>query len=79
MSEIKIFRVTGKIMKPNFRTNFTMEVVATKPEHAIEQIYANIGSKHRAKRYQIKIHKIEEVNPEEAKNPIIQKLIMRTT
>lgn len=79
MSEIKIFRVKGRIMKPNFQTDFKKEVVATKPKHAIEQIYANLGSKHRAKRYQIEIHEVEEVSPEQVESPTIQKLIARTT
>ncbi|MCW3980837.1 MAG: 50S ribosomal protein L18Ae [Candidatus Bathyarchaeota archaeon] len=76
MSEVKVFRVTGKIAKPNFKTNFKKEVRATKPENAREKIYKELGSKHRAKRFQIKIFKIEEVSPEEIENVLIRKITL---
>ena len=76
MSEVKVFRISGEIRKPNYQTKFVKEVVATKPEQAIEQIYANIGSKHRAKRFQIKIVRVEEVSPGEIESPLIRKLTL---
>jgi large subunit ribosomal protein LX len=72
---MKVFRVTGKINKPNLKTSFVKEVVVAKREHAIEKIYAEIGSKHRVKRFQLKILKVEEVSPEEIENPILKKII----
>lgn len=74
MSEVKVFRITGKIDKPNWKTNFRKEVRALKPEDAVEKIYKEIGSKHRAKRFQIKILEVKEISPEEVTNPIIKKL-----
>ena len=74
MSEVKIFRVTGEILKPNFRTSFKKEVRAMKPEDAIEKIHKEFGSKHRAKRYQIKLNKIEAISLDEVENPLIKKL-----
>jgi large subunit ribosomal protein LX len=65
MSEIKIYRVIGKIIKPNFKTTFQKEIRALKPEHALEEIYKLLGSKHRVKRFQIKIESIEETPSEE--------------
>jgi large subunit ribosomal protein LX len=76
MSEVKVFRVTGKILKPNLRTTFKKEVRALKAENAKEKIYNELGSKHRAKRYQIKIFRIEEVSPEEIESPLIKKLTL---
>ena len=76
MSEVKIFRVSGKITKPNFRTEFEKEIRALKPEHAIEKIYMELGSKHRVSRMHIKILKVEEIKPEEAEDPIIRKLAL---
>jgi len=75
MSEVKIFRVTGKMAKPNFKTNFKREVTATKPENAREKILTELGSKHRAKRFQIKIFKIEEIPPGEAESLLIRKMM----
>jgi large subunit ribosomal protein LX len=76
MSEMKVFRVTGEISKPNLMTSFAKEVVAAKPEHAVEKVYAEIGSKHRVKRFHIKISGVEEVSPEEIENPILKKMVV---
>jgi large subunit ribosomal protein LX len=76
MSEIKIFRVTGKITKPNWQTNFQKEIRALKQEEALDSVYKEIGSKHRAKRFQIKILKVEEIKPEDAKDLTVRKLAL---
>ena len=74
MIRLKVFRVTGEISKPNLQTSFSKEVIAAKPEHAIEKVYAEIGSKHRVKRFHIKISNVEEVSPVEIENPILKKI-----
>jgi large subunit ribosomal protein LX len=79
MSEVKIFRVIGKIAKPNYKTDFRKEIRALKPEEAVEKIYKEIGSKHKAKRFQIKILKIEEIKAEEITDPIVKKLTLGET
>jgi len=76
MSEIKIFRVVGKIAKPNFQTDFRKEIRALKPEQAVENIYKEIGSKQRVKRSQIKILKVEEIGAEEITDPTVRKLTL---
>jgi large subunit ribosomal protein LX len=75
MSKLKVFRVTGEIRKPNLETPFKKEVLAAKAEHAVEKVYAEIGSKHRVKRHHLKILKVEEVSPEEIENPILKKMV----
>ena len=75
MSEVKVFRIAGKINKHNWKTNFKREVRALKPEDAVEEIYKELGSKHRAKRFQIKILEVKEISPEEITNPILKKLV----
>ena len=65
MSEVKTYRIIGLINKPNFKNRFRKEVRAVKPEDAVEEIYKLLGSKHRVKRFQIKIENIEEVPAEE--------------
>jgi len=76
MSEIKIFRVSGRITKPNWQTNFQKEVRALKHEEALDRVYKEIGSKHKAKRFQIKILKVEEIKPEEVTDPTVKKLML---
>ena len=77
MTEVRVFRVTGKIVKPNLKTTFKKEVRALKPEDAKEKIFMELGSKHRAKRFQIKIFNIQEVPPEEIEDPLIKKLTLK--
>lgn len=75
MSEVKTFRVTGRILKPNFKTVFRKEIRAVDEEDAIEEVYKVLGSKHRVKRFHIKIESVEEISPDEVEDPAIQRLI----
>jgi large subunit ribosomal protein LX len=75
MKKVKVFRVTGEIKKPNLVTPFAKEVLASKPEHALEKVYAEIGSKHRVKRYYMRVSKVEEISPEDIENPILKKIV----
>jgi len=43
-------------------------VRALKPEHAIEKVYSDLGSRHKLKRYHIRIENIEEVPLEEVED-----------
>jgi large subunit ribosomal protein LX len=65
--------VIGEITKPNFKTRFQKEIRALKPEEVVENVYKEMGSKHRAKRFQIKILEVKEISPEEITNPMIKK------
>jgi len=67
MSKVKTYRITGLINKPNFVNRFRREIRAVKPEDALEELYKFFGSKHRVKRFQIKIEKVEEIPSEELK------------
>ncbi len=68
MSNVKIFKVTGEVMKQKFFVpmSFSQEIRAVKMENAVERVYAEMGSRHRAKRNQITIFSVEEVQPEKA-------------
>ena len=74
MSEVKVFRVIGKIRKPNFHTEFRKEVRALKPEDAVEKVYMLLGSKHRVKRFQMSISKVEELAPNEIEDILLKKM-----
>ena len=58
----KNFRVKGRIMKKHFFEPLTFNTVvkAAKEAHAVERIYAEMGSRHRAKRNEVKIESISE-------------------
>jgi large subunit ribosomal protein LX len=72
---MKAFRVIGEIHKPRLATPFAKEVIADKSEHAVEKVYAELGSRHRVKRYHIKIANVVEVTAEDIENPILKKLL----
>jgi large subunit ribosomal protein LX len=74
MSEVKVFRVTGEIKKPNFETEFRKEVRALNPEDAVEKVYMLLGSKHRVRRYQMNIYKVEELSPQEIEDVLVKKM-----
>lgn len=59
---VKSFKITGifKNNKADYQ-NFVKNIRALKKEDAIEQIYRDIGSNHKAKRVNIKIKSIEEI------------------
>ena len=69
---MKAFKVTGEINKPELQTPFAREVIADKSEHAVEKVYADIGSRHRVKRYHIKIISTKELTADEIENPIVK-------
>ena len=72
---MKAFKVTGQINKPRLNTPFARELLADKSEHAVEKVYAELGSRHRVKRCHIKIIDVQEVSAEEIKNPILKKIV----
>ena len=67
MTDVKIYRVSGRIDKAHLfePITFKKDIVAAKEAHAIEKIFAEMGSCHRAKRHQIQILKVEVVELEE--------------
>lgn len=78
MSDVKVFRVSGKMLLshdkfPEWR-KFSVHVRALKPEHAIEKVYSDLGSRHKLKRYHIRIEKVEEIPLEEVEDLNILRL-----
>jgi large subunit ribosomal protein LX len=72
---MKAYKVTGEINKPRLSTPFVRELLADKSEHAVEKVYAEIGSRHRVKRYHIKISNVKEVKADEIENPVLKKIM----
>ncbi len=63
MREVKRYRISGEIRKGNLLEpmRFRREVRATRMEQAIEMVYSELGSHHRAKRHEITIREVEEL------------------
>ncbi|MDT7888480.1 MAG: 50S ribosomal protein L18Ae [Desulfurococcales archaeon] len=78
MSEVKTYRVVGLALFghdkfPEWR-RFSLEVRALNENHALEYIYSVMGGRHKLKRSNIKILRIEEIKPEEARSSFIREL-----
>ena len=82
MSEVKIYLVKGEMMLSHDRfpewRKFEIYVRALKPEHAMEKIYSELGSRHKLKRYHIKIKEVKEVSLEEVDDLRMVRLSMLT-
>jgi len=59
LSEVKKFKISGEVKKGQTKIPFAVEMNALKEEHALERVYAEMGSRHRARRFEIKILKVQ--------------------
>ena len=66
MSSVKRFRITGELRKRGERLPFKKEFRALRKEDAIQNLYADMGSRHKARRFEIAIKNIEEISEAEA-------------
>ncbi len=73
--EVKIYRIEGYMLishdkNPRWQL-FRKEVLALKPEHALEKVYSELGSRHKLRRKHIRIVSVKEISPEEASDPTV--------
>jgi len=63
---VKRYRVKGEVNKHSFFEPLTFDkvVAASREDQALEKVYADVGSRHRAKRHEITIHSVEEAAEE---------------
>lgn len=64
MTEVKTFIITGEIRKGKMHIPFSVEFNATEKEHALQRLYAEMGSRHRARKFEITVSRIQEARPE---------------
>ena len=63
MTEVKTFRITGQVKKARVTIPFAVEIRAMKDRDAIEILYTDLGSRHKARRAEVKLKKVEELKP----------------
>ena len=61
MSEVKSFKIIGEIKKGKTIVPFTVQYNAIKQDHATQRLYSEMGSQHRARRFEIMIKSVQEV------------------
>lgn len=60
LGEVKTFIISGEIKKKNMKIPFEKEIVDIKEENALEKLFSDVGSKHKVKRFEIKIIDVKE-------------------
>ncbi len=72
---LKIFRLKGTYGTKKKKAVFNREIRAINESEAKEQLYSELGSKHRVKRHLIKIEDIKILkNADEIADPIVRSL-----
>jgi large subunit ribosomal protein LX len=61
MGEVKTFRITGEIKKQIGNMKFSKVLNGLGKDQVVDTLYSQLGSKHKAKRFEITIAKVEEV------------------
>ncbi len=62
MSEVKLYRITGELRKSGDRLPFKKDIRALKKEDAVQHLYRDMGSRHKARKFDITIESVEEVS-----------------
>jgi large subunit ribosomal protein LX len=65
-TQVKLFRITGFLRKHGEKLPFKKEVRAVKREDAVQHLYADMGSRHKARKFEIAVDTVEEVPEKEA-------------
>ncbi|MCS7128996.1 MAG: 50S ribosomal protein L18Ae [Sulfolobales archaeon] len=70
--EVKVYRIEGSMLiscggKPKWQ-KFKKEVIATKPEEALEKVYSVLGGTHKLKRKNIRVYSVREIALEESES-----------
>ncbi|UXD21519.1 50S ribosomal protein LX [Ignicoccus pacificus DSM 13166] len=69
MSDVKFYKISGYMLishdkNPRWQ-KFEIIRRGTKPEDVMERVYSELGSRHKLRRYHIKIENVTEVKEEE--------------
>ena len=62
MSQVKLYRITGELRKSGDNLPFKKEIKALKKEDAVQHLYSDMGSRHKARKFEITISSVEEVS-----------------
>ncbi|MCD6488996.1 MAG: 50S ribosomal protein L18a [Desulfurococcales archaeon] len=77
--KVRIYRIEGLMLISHDRNptwqKFVKEVLALKPEHALEKVYSELGSRHKLRRRHIKVLSIKEISVDEVRDHNILALL----
>ncbi|KUE73435.1 50S ribosomal protein L20 [Candidatus Methanomethylophilus sp. 1R26] len=69
---MKAFLVTGSFADPRKEQPFSIEMAADDEAAVREKALSTIGSKHKMKRWQIKIDKVEEIPADQVQSHVVK-------
>ncbi len=69
---MKAFRVTGTYADPRKTQPFSVEMAAEDEAAVKEKALSTIGSKHKLKRWQIDIAKVEEIPADQVESHVVK-------
>ncbi len=69
---MKAFLVTGSFADPRKEQPFSSEMAADDEAAVREKALSTIGSKHKMKRWQIKIDKVEEIPADQVQSHVVK-------
>jgi large subunit ribosomal protein LX len=72
---MKAFRVSGKFKMGRGFSQFSKEYAAADKKQVEEKALADLGSKHRVKRRDMTIDKVEEIAPDQVQDTSIRMLV----
>jgi large subunit ribosomal protein LX len=58
---VKTYEISGRMRIKNKWNKFSLTVRALKLEHAIEKVFSLLGSRHKLKRFDIRIEEVREL------------------
>ena len=75
--EVKVYRVAGYmyLYRSGERRKFVIEVPAIRPEHAVERVLSELGSRHKLSRAHIKLVEVVEIPENEVSTPHVAELL----
>ena len=66
------FRAKGTIRARNKDQDFSVDIVANDKDDAIERVFSNFGSRHRASRRFVFIDEVKKIDASESSAPVVQ-------
>ena len=69
---MKAFRARGTFRAGNKDQDFTVDIVAKDKDDAMERVFSNFGSRHRASRRFVFIDEVKKIDPSESRAPVVQ-------
>ena len=66
------FRARGTFRAGSKDQGFTVDIVAKDKDDAMERVFSNFGSRHRASRRFVFIDEVKKIKPSESSAPVVQ-------